>query len=337
MKISLQLIIPTVLWFTYPLAGQQDSLDRHPSYNMMDIQIKPEFPGGELALMQFLAENMHYPLLAKENQIQGTVVVSFIIDQQGMVQEPVVLKDIGGGCGAEAIRVIQSMPTWSPGQSNGHAVKVKYTLPMYFRLTGKSGDSFEGNTLSEMPPYYTEVQTWEQVRNAAEKSGISGPIKPDAPFSVAGKEDRQFLKTLELVFATKLRKKDQDAFISLKSVSKYFYEAQFAPEFYTAINYSGKFARIMTPRQDFDLFDEGLGIILSLKVPKGAKVVLYTKKKFKGQKLEIDASEATVEIKNLGGDLSNIQGIRNENPAYLWGYNTQSVQIILPKPYPPKE
>ncbi|MBL7806902.1 MAG: energy transducer TonB [Saprospiraceae bacterium] len=336
MKKALQLSLLALLCFSYPLAGQQDSLDRQPSNKMVDIQVKPEFPGGELALMQFLSDNMQYPLLAKENLIQGTVVVSFIIDQQGMVQEPVVLKDIGGGCGAEAIRVIQSMPTWKPGQANGHAVKVKYTLPMHFRLTGKSGDSFEVHALSEMPPRYSEAQTWELVRNAAEKSRVSGPIKKEAPFSVAGKEDRQFLKTLELEFATKLRKKDQDAFISLKTVSKYFYEAQFAPEFYTAINFSGKFARIMTPRQDFDLAGEGLGIILSLKVPKGVKVILYTKKKFKGQKLEIDASEAPLEIKNLGGDLSNIPGIRNENPAYPWNYNTQSVQIILPTTYPPK-
>ncbi len=98
------------------------------------LQKLPTFPGGERELLKYLAENIKYPALARENNIQGTVALQFVIEKNGSVSNLVVLKDPGGGCGKEAIRVVQSMPNWSPGEANGHAVKVRFTLPVKFKL-----------------------------------------------------------------------------------------------------------------------------------------------------------------------------------------------------------
>ena len=104
------------------------------TYEMFDIQKPPSFPGGDAERQKFLAENIKYPALARENNIQGNVVLSFVVGKDGSVSDIQILKDIGGGCGKEAIRVVQAMPKWSPGEANGHPVKVKFTLPVRFRL-----------------------------------------------------------------------------------------------------------------------------------------------------------------------------------------------------------
>ncbi|HAD11545.1 MAG TPA: hypothetical protein DCF33_03805, partial [Saprospirales bacterium] len=240
--------------------GQQDSVQSPKTFEIFDIEKAPEFPGGEKAMVQFLSDNLKYPKLALENMIQGTVVVSFVVDREGNITESVILKDIGAGCGSEALRVVNSMPTWTPGQANGHPVKVKYTLPLHFNVThSKRKQTFGDNYLTEVPPVYTEQETWDLIREAAEVSSLSGPIKPEAPFSVANSNDKQFIKQLEMSFGTKLREKDKKELISLKEVAQYFYRAQFAPEFHMGPGYSGKFARFLTSREDFDLQSEGLG------------------------------------------------------------------------------
>ncbi|MEZ4942010.1 MAG: energy transducer TonB [Saprospiraceae bacterium] len=103
-------------------------------YEMFDIHKPPGFPGGEAELLKYLADNIKYPPLARENNIQGVVALSFVVDKGGRVREVYVLKDIGGGCGKEALRVVENMPKWIPGEANGHPVKVRFTLPVRFRL-----------------------------------------------------------------------------------------------------------------------------------------------------------------------------------------------------------
>lgn len=103
-------------------------------YTPVTVNKPPTFPGGEQDLLKFLASNIQYPALARENDIQGTVVLSFVIGKDGTVSDVNILKEIGGGCGKEAVRVVQSMPRWSPGEANGQAVKVRFTLPVRFRL-----------------------------------------------------------------------------------------------------------------------------------------------------------------------------------------------------------
>jgi periplasmic protein TonB len=100
------------------------------------VQQKPEFPDGEKALLTYLAKNLKYPAIARENGIEGNVVVRFVVSKTGEIKNAEVLRTIGGGCDAEALRVVNSMPKWSPGKNNGKAVNVTYTLPVRFKLEG---------------------------------------------------------------------------------------------------------------------------------------------------------------------------------------------------------
>lgn len=104
------------------------------TYEMFDIQKPPSFPGGEAELMKFLNKNIEYPALAKENNIQGVAVLTFVVNKDGSVSDVAIVKEIGGGCGKEAVRVVKTMPKWSAGEANGHPVKVRFTLPVRFRL-----------------------------------------------------------------------------------------------------------------------------------------------------------------------------------------------------------
>jgi protein TonB len=98
-------------------------------------EVMPSYPGGVPELMKFLQKNIRYPSLARENGLEGKVIVKFYVDKDGTVRDPVVLKDgVGGGCADEAIRVIKSMPKWTPGSQRGKSVKVYYTLPVTFKL-----------------------------------------------------------------------------------------------------------------------------------------------------------------------------------------------------------
>jgi protein TonB len=104
------------------------------TFEMFDIQKPPSFPGGEAELFKFLQKNIEYPALAKENNIQGVVPITFVIGKDGSVTDVSILRDIGGGCGKEAVRVVKVMPKWVPGEANGNPVKVRYTLPVRFKL-----------------------------------------------------------------------------------------------------------------------------------------------------------------------------------------------------------
>lgn len=99
--------------------------------------IMPEFPGGTEALYNFLAGNIKYPQIARESNIQGTVFVTFVIEQDGSVSNASILRGIGGGCDQEAMRVVNKMPRWSPGKNSlGRPVRVQLNLPVKFILEG---------------------------------------------------------------------------------------------------------------------------------------------------------------------------------------------------------
>jgi protein TonB len=98
------------------------------------VEQDPEYPGGVDALYKFIQQNLKYPQLAKENNITGRVFVQFVVEKDGSVSNVKAARDIGGGCGAEAVRVIKSMPKWTPGKQRGKAVRAAYTLPVNFVL-----------------------------------------------------------------------------------------------------------------------------------------------------------------------------------------------------------
>ena len=98
------------------------------------VEQMPSFPGGKKAMMEYLKENTEYPAKAVKNKIQGRVIVQFTVDEKGRLSDIKVVKSVEPSLNAEAVRVIKSMPRWNPGMQNGKAVKVRYTLPVTFRL-----------------------------------------------------------------------------------------------------------------------------------------------------------------------------------------------------------
>ena len=98
------------------------------------VEDDPEFPGGMDSLYAFIERNLVYPQLAKDNKIEGKVYVSFTVETDGSISNVKVLRDIGGGCGAEAMRVVMKMPKWKPGKQRGKPVRVQFNLPIEFKL-----------------------------------------------------------------------------------------------------------------------------------------------------------------------------------------------------------
>ena len=98
------------------------------------VEQMPEFPGGMEALVKYMAENMKYPEDAKKQQVEGRVLVQFIVETDGSVSNTEVLMRVFPSLDAEAVRVISGMPKWIPGKQNGKVVRVKYTIPVSFRF-----------------------------------------------------------------------------------------------------------------------------------------------------------------------------------------------------------
>ena len=98
------------------------------------VEQMPSFPGGPSALMQYLSSNIKYPVVAEENGVQGRVVCTFVVERDGSITDVRVIRSVDPSLDKEAVRVVKSMPKWIPGKQNGSAVRVKYTVPVTFRL-----------------------------------------------------------------------------------------------------------------------------------------------------------------------------------------------------------
>jgi protein TonB len=98
------------------------------------VEVMPQFPGGEDALLQYLFSNIKYPEIAKRAGVEGRVIATFVVGKNGEISDVSVVKNIGAGCDEEAIRVIRSMPRWKPGKQNGLPVSVRMSVPISFKL-----------------------------------------------------------------------------------------------------------------------------------------------------------------------------------------------------------
>ena len=98
------------------------------------VEQQPQFPGGMGALNQWLGSNIKYPAMAAENGIEGRVIVQFVVERDGSVSGVHVVRGVDSSLDKEATRVVAQMPKWIPGKQNGSAVRVKYTVPVTFRL-----------------------------------------------------------------------------------------------------------------------------------------------------------------------------------------------------------
>lgn len=98
------------------------------------VEEQPSFPGGQGALMQWLRDNIKYPVIAAENGIEGRVIVQFVVSKSGSISNVNVVRGVDPSLDKEAVRVVSNMPNWTPGKQNGTTVNVRYTLPVTFKL-----------------------------------------------------------------------------------------------------------------------------------------------------------------------------------------------------------
>lgn len=105
-----------------------------PVYSFASIEKMPEFPGGNEAMRTHIGKYFRYPAEARNSNIEGTIEIGFVVDKEGNVTDPEILKGVGKGCDKEALRVIKTMPRWEAGEQNGAKVAVYYVLPVVLRI-----------------------------------------------------------------------------------------------------------------------------------------------------------------------------------------------------------
>ena len=98
------------------------------------VENNPEFPGGMAELMKYLQKNIKYPPICQDQGIQGRVIVQFVVNTDGSIVDPQVVKSVNPHLDKEALRVVSTMPNWKPGEQRGKKVRVRFTLPVSFRL-----------------------------------------------------------------------------------------------------------------------------------------------------------------------------------------------------------
>jgi len=118
----------------YQEVAQETAVEAEEATIFSVVEESPGYPGGDEARMKYLRDNLKYPQLARESNIDGTVFIEFIVERDGSISKPLIKRDIGGGCGEEALRVVKSMPKWSPGKQRGKPVRTQFVLPIKFIL-----------------------------------------------------------------------------------------------------------------------------------------------------------------------------------------------------------
>lgn len=108
---------------------------REESY--MHVEMMPEFPGGTPAMMEYITENLIYPVKEMETAVQGRVILRFVVTKVGEIKNIRIIRGISEDMDKEAIRLVEGMPQWKPGKQNGEFVDVYYTIPIVFKLDSK--------------------------------------------------------------------------------------------------------------------------------------------------------------------------------------------------------
>lgn len=115
-----------------PVEVEEEEVEEQEIFQV--VEEMPEFPGGMGECMKFLGKNIKYPTISQENGVQGRVIVQFVVNKDGSIVDPTVVRGVDPYLDKEALRVISMMPKWKPGKQRGKAVRVKYTVPVMFRL-----------------------------------------------------------------------------------------------------------------------------------------------------------------------------------------------------------
>src|SRR5690554_1345992 len=117
-----------------PVVQTKQEVEEEDTQVFFIVEEMPEFPGGEAALRQFIAQSVKYPVIAQENGIQGRVYVTFVVDADGSISDPRVARGVDPSLDKEALRVVSLLPKWKPGKQRGKPVRVSYTVPINFQL-----------------------------------------------------------------------------------------------------------------------------------------------------------------------------------------------------------
>ncbi len=133
-----RVLLILALLFTYVMVNAQNntgSKEKTSNEKIYDVvEMPPSFPGGQAALLAWIASHVNYPQKAMESRIEGRVIVGFVIECDGSVSQAKILHGVDSLLNKEAIRVVMGMPKWTPGRQNGKNVRVKYNVPVNFRL-----------------------------------------------------------------------------------------------------------------------------------------------------------------------------------------------------------
>lgn len=129
------LIMALMALFGLTTVSAQKTVVAQKNQQVFDVVEKmPEYPGGQAALFEYLSTNIKYPADAEKQKIEGRVLVTFVVNTDGSITDIEVVKKAFPSLDAEAVRVISGMPKWTPGEQKGQKVRVKYTVPLNFRL-----------------------------------------------------------------------------------------------------------------------------------------------------------------------------------------------------------
>ena len=112
-------------------------VEENPNQIFTAVEQAPSFPGGDGAFGKYLGKNIHYPAIARENNVQGRVVLTFVVERDGSLTDIKVLRSLGSGTDEEAVRVLKASPKWKPGIQNGRPVRVQYSIPVNFTLASE--------------------------------------------------------------------------------------------------------------------------------------------------------------------------------------------------------
>lgn len=135
---SLSLFTALIMVFAFSLnVNAQEKKSDNSDVVFTVVENEAEFPGGVEAMNRFMAENIKYPTLAKQKNIEGKVIISFIVEKNGTLSDIRTIKDIGEGCGDEGVRIVKLMPKWKPAKQKGQPVRQQFLLPISFVLTNK--------------------------------------------------------------------------------------------------------------------------------------------------------------------------------------------------------
>ncbi|TSD63884.1 TonB family protein [Inquilinus sp. KBS0705] len=170
-----------------------DAQQQNNSQVFMAVEQQPTFPGGQIAFEKYIAKNIKYPTKARESKTEGRVIITFVVEKDGSLSDFKVVRGLGNGTDEEALRVLQQSPNWKPGVQNGRLVRVQYTIPINFSLTGKPADTRMGSIPAESESAVDKIAI-APSKEITLMVGSDGsnythkPTTPDALVIIDGKE-----------------------------------------------------------------------------------------------------------------------------------------------------